>query len=76
MDNTKRTRPEGTGRSSSWPEQIIKYAALLTLEELHKGPREQLGLLFIVPESAIESHWKKCGLKGASFTPGRFLKQH
>jgi len=52
--------------SSSWPEQIIKYAALLTLEELHKGPREQLGLIFIVPEFAIESHWKKCGLKDSS----------
>lgn len=52
--------------SSSWPEQIIKYAALLTLEELHNGSREQLGLIFIVPEFAIESHWKKCGLKDSS----------
>lgn len=52
--------------SSSWPEQILKYAALMSWEEFHMGTRQQLGLLFIVPESAIESHWKKCGLKGAS----------
>jgi hypothetical protein len=52
--------------SSSWPEQIIKYAALLTWEEMHKGSREQLGLLFIVPETAIRNHWSSCGLEEAS----------
>lgn len=60
--------------SSSWPEQIIKYAALLALEEQHKGSRKQLGLLFIVPESAINGHWKKCGLKGPS-VDRTFLEQ-
>jgi hypothetical protein len=50
--------------SSSWPEQIAKYAALLTLEELASGPRQQLGLLYIVPDSALKNHWYKCGLAG------------
>lgn len=52
--------------SNSWPEQIAKYVALLSWEELHKGTRQQLGLLFIVPDSVIKSHWLKCGLNGAA----------
>jgi hypothetical protein len=50
--------------SSSWPEQIAKYAALLTLEELVSGPRQQLGLLYIVPDAALKNHWHNCGLAG------------
>jgi hypothetical protein len=60
--------------SSSWPEQVLKYAALMSWEEIHKGARQQLGLLFIVPESAIESHWKKCGLTSTSIDR-TFLEQ-
>lgn len=48
--------------SSSWPGQIAKYAALLTWEEMKTGRRDHLGLLFVAPESARESHWRKCGL--------------
>ncbi len=51
-------------KSSSWPEQVLKYSALLAWEELHKGSRENLGLLFIVPAYSIDNHWKKCGLNG------------
>ena len=50
--------------SSSWPIQILKYAALFAWEEMHSGPREHVGLLYIVPENALSTHWKSCGLKG------------
>jgi hypothetical protein len=52
--------------STSSPEQIAKYAALLTWEEKKRGPRGNLGLLFIVPERAMASHWSKVGLDGPS----------
>ncbi|WP_159946326.1 hypothetical protein [Rhizobium sp. 18065] len=51
-------------RSSSWPEQIAKYAAILAWEELAFGEKDNLGLMFIVPQNAIAGHWKKCGLNG------------
>lgn len=50
--------------SRSSLEQIAKYVALLTWEELYNGPKEQLGLLFIVPGFSMKNHWDKCGLDG------------
>ena len=50
--------------SASWPEQIAKYVAILAWEELALGKKSALGLLFIVPQKAAASHWKKCGLDG------------
>ncbi|MBN8553664.1 MAG: hypothetical protein J0L52_12310 [Caulobacterales bacterium] len=50
--------------SSSWPGQVAKYAALLAWEELQSGRKSQLGLVFIAPESARATHWRKCGLEG------------
>ncbi|MEX2495602.1 MAG: hypothetical protein WD448_05900 [Woeseia sp.] len=52
------------------PEQIVKYVALLSWEEQWFGDREQLGLLFIVPEAAIARHWEKCGLEGGHINAG------
>ena len=49
----------------SSPKQIAKYAALLAWEEQRSGDREQLGLLFVIPEAAMARHWEKCGLEGA-----------
>lgn len=49
-------------KSSTWPEQIAKYVALMVWEEAEFHRRDQLGLLFIVPEAAVNKHWKKCGL--------------
>ena len=49
--------------SSTWPEQIAKYVALMVWEEVEIRRREQLGLLFIVPEVAVNEHWQKCGLE-------------
>ena len=52
-------------QSDSSPEQIAKYVALLTWEELHSGRKSQLGLLFVMPEQALRKlWWKKCGLQG------------
>ena len=58
--------------STSWPEQIAKYVALMVWEEMKTHRRTHLGLLFIVPESAIEKHWSKVGLNGPAIT-GNFL---
>ena len=51
--------------SSTWPEQIAKYVAVMVSEEIEFHRRDQLGLLFIVPESAVNGHWRKCRLDGA-----------
>jgi hypothetical protein len=51
--------------SYSSPQQILKYAALLGLEEQKSGLRKNLGLLFIIPEGALKSHWGKVGLTKA-----------
>lgn len=49
-------------KSFSDPLQIIKYAALFVLEEKYSGRKEQLGLLYIIPQNALSKHWSKCGL--------------
>lgn len=41
--------------------QIIKYAALFAWEEQHSGPRDALGLLYILETPADERHWRECG---------------
>ena len=50
--------------SSSWPEQIAKYAALMVWEEMRSSKLAHLGLLFIVPENSLDRHWSKVGLVG------------
>jgi hypothetical protein len=50
--------------STSWPEQITKYVALMIWEEAYSRPRANLGLLFIVPEAALSAHWANVGLDG------------
>ena len=52
--------------STSWPEQIAKYIALMIWEETFSHQREHLGLLFIVPESAVSEHWSNVGLSGST----------
>lgn len=51
--------------STSWPEQLAKYIALMLWEERETGQRMDLGLLFIVPEPALATHWAKLGLEGS-----------
>jgi hypothetical protein len=59
--------------SPSSPDQIAKYAALLTWEELHSGRKSQLGLLFVMPEQALRKPWwKKCRLEGPTIDEGFF----
>ncbi len=48
--------------SPSWPEQIAKYVALMAWEQMKTGTRQNLGLLFILPETSQQSHWSKVGL--------------
>jgi hypothetical protein len=60
--------------STSWPEQIAKYLALMVLEENVSGCKEHLGLLFIVPESAVQNHWRTVGLE-SSMVGGWYLKK-
>ena len=56
--------------SSSWPEQIAKYLALMTWEQQRSGPREHLALLFVVPANAVTAHWDKLGLAGPHLDQG------
>jgi hypothetical protein len=56
--------------STSWPEQIAKYVALMMWEEAFSHRREDLGLLFIVPEGARSAHWANVGLKEAAIDGG------
>ena len=55
--------------STSWPEQLAKYLALMLWEERESGQRSDLGLLFIVPEAALAAHWTTLGLKDAELVP-------
>lgn len=66
--------------SPTWPEQIGKYLALMVWEELKsekeakegKEERENLGLLFVVPEKVREQHLSKIGIDGPNL-PSDFL---
>jgi hypothetical protein len=48
----------------STPDQLAKYAALFFWEERLNGPRERIGLLYIVPDNKLAGHWKTCRLPG------------
>lgn len=48
--------------SFSCPEQIAKYVALMRWEQKKTTERDNLGLLFILPEKSIGSNWSKVGL--------------
>ena len=65
--------------SSSSPSQIMKYAALFAWEEKLNGLRDDIGLLYIIPETSLAKHWKKCGLDGpeidASFIDKKRLNE-
>ena len=51
-------------KSKSSPDQVIKYASVFAWEERHSGPRESLGLLYILENAADTKHWRACGLEG------------
>lgn len=50
--------------STSWPEQLAKYLALMVWEERASDRRTNLGLLFVVPEAALDAHWATLKLEG------------
>lgn len=50
--------------TSSSPEQLVKYAALMMLEEKRLGKQIDLGLMFIIPEKSLSDHWGSVGLSG------------
>lgn len=56
--------------SPSSPMQIVKYACMLLMEEDFSKAKKELGLLFIVPASAMGRHWQKCGLDGPAIDLG------
>lgn len=57
-------------QSPSSPEQIVKYASVLVLEEIFSGPKKNVGLLYIVPDGAEVKLWRSCGLDGPTVDPG------
>lgn len=50
--------------STSWPEQLAKYLALMVWEEQAIGRRTNLGLLFVISETALGAHWGTLKLEG------------
>jgi hypothetical protein len=56
--------------SKSWPEQVAKYLALMMWEEQGTGARDDLGLLFVVPATALAEHWSDVGLTSSVIDPG------
>lgn len=52
----------------STPAQILKYASMIAWEEQYSGRKENIGLLYIVPESAVEKHWQHCGLASSEIS--------
>lgn len=51
-------------KSPSSPQQVLKYAVMLAMEELVAGRQLDLGLLYVVPEGAEGNLWRGCGLLG------------
>ena len=51
-------------------DQLIKYIALMVLEERHGGPRQNYCLLFIAPRLDEAHFWSKLGLQGPKVHEG------
>ncbi len=52
--------------------QLAKYVAILTWEQIHVAPRQQVGLLFVLSREADSKHWKQCGLAGPHIDRSHF----
>ena len=46
------------------PKRVLQYAALMIWEERLTGPKDELGLLFVVPGKDVGRHWTDIGLAG------------
>jgi hypothetical protein len=60
--------------SRTWSGQVLKYLALMVAEEKLTGQREQLGLLFITPDSSPESVFRDGGISAAGKLSQSFLE--
>ena len=56
-------------KSSSSPEQVLKYATMLAIEEAVTGSKQNVGLLYVVPEGTEGALWRGCGLDGPTMRP-------
>ena len=54
------------------PIQVLKYLALMVLEEEHRGRKEELGLLYITPDDTSAAVLKQCGADEFGAMPARF----
>lgn len=59
--------------SPTSPEQVMKYLCLLLMEELHSGPRAELGLLYITPNDP-EEVWRQAGVGANGMLPAGFVE--
>ena len=50
--------------SATTSEQVLKYVTLMHCEEVITGTRQNAGLLFIVPNTSLDSIWEQCGISG------------
>ena len=51
--------------SETTSEQVLKYVTLMNCEEVIRGTRPNVGLLFIVPDTSRDSTWEQCGISGS-----------
>lgn len=54
--------------TSSSPEQIAKYLALMALEEKTSCNKDDLGLMFIIPDGSVADLRRKTGVSGSKIT--------
>lgn len=59
--------------AKSSPGQIAKYLSLMVWEYITHGPKENFGLLYIVPEKKKPLLWKECGLENSEIN-NNFMK--
>lgn len=60
-------------KTKSSLQQILKYIALMVMEEHHSSKRQNLGLLFIAPKQDETRFWTKCGLRGPTIDYEAFI---
>ena len=57
------------------PIQVLKYLALIVLEELHSGRKEELGLLYVTPDDTSAAVFKQCGADEYGAMPALFWER-
>jgi hypothetical protein len=54
------------------PIQVLKYLAMMVLEEMQTGEKQHLGLLYVTPDDAPNGVFKQCGADASGAMSARF----